>query len=333
MTRHYRFHITIIAAFMAVLLAGAAVAEDGDGGYAGAFFQIPIGARPTAMGGAYMAVSDDGAGVLYNPAGLSSIRRPIFGTSYRLMKLDRQVGYAALLFPAKGQSTIGASWLYAGAGDVEGRDNDGALTGNTFSMNNHAFSLLFAKRMIPLLSAGMKASYLHSLFAEMTAYSVAFDLGVMFYLDELVDRERRDLMPVQDIRVGLAVKHIESKYIWNNEDYQARYVESSRFGSEQQDKVPTEFGLGVSARFFERKLLAAADVRKNTEQGLAFHGGLEYMVRRDVAFRGGYCDGRFTAGTGYIFKMGDHALAIDYAFSTDRADEGSEHIFSLDLLW
>ena len=333
MTRRLGTYVTLLAVATTICLTGTIRAEDGDGGYAGAFLQVPVGARPTAMGGAYLGISDDGAGVLYNPAGIAVIRKPVFATSYRAMKLDRQLGYVTVLFPAKGYSTVGVHWLYAGVGDVEGRDSDGALTGNVLSMNNHVFSLLFAKRFVPLFSAGLKASYQHSQFAEMTAYCVSFDLGLMFYLDQLVNRERRDLMPVQDIRAGLVIKHMEAKYIWNNEDYLLRYTEGNQFGVEQEDKVPTVIGLGGSARFFERKLLVAADMRKNAEQDLAFHGGLEYTLIPEAALRGGYSDGRFTAGAGYLFKMGRHTLAVDYAFSTDRADEGSEHIFSFDLLW
>jgi hypothetical protein len=31
--------------------------------------------------------------------------------------------------------------------------------------------------------------------------------------------------------------------------------------------------------------------------------------------------------------LGNRLLGIDYAFSTDKADEGSEHIFSFDLMF
>jgi len=49
--------------------------------------------------------------------------------------------------------------------------------------------------------------------------------------------------------------------------------------------------------------------------------------------RGGYSDKRLVAGTGYLFQIGKNALSVDYAFSTDKADEGAEHIFSFDLLF
>jgi len=308
-------------------------ASEGEGGYAGAFFQIPVGARPTALGGAYLAVSDDGAGPLFNPAGLADLKRPLFASSYRMLALDRSLGYVTLIFPAKGRSAIGVNWLYAGSGDIAMRDQEGRELGQTLSFNNHAFSALFAKRFEDYISAGLKASYLHATFAEMTAFTVSFDFGIMLYINQFFNREVRDLMPVQDIRVGLTVKHLAAEYRWNNNNYLIEYGDPSSLSTDQDDAVPFEVGLGSSARFFQRKLLAAIDVRKNEKQALMFHAGMEYLVAPEFALRGGFSDGRFTAGTGYIFELGKRTLAIDYAFSTDKVDEGSEHIFSLDILF
>jgi len=75
------------------------------------------------------------------------------------------------------------------------------------------------------------------------------------------------------------------------------------------------------------------DVRKNTKQSLDFHAGAEYQVAPEFAVRGGFSAGRFTVGTGYLFNLKHYQLAVDYAFSTDRAGEGSEHIFSMDFLF
>ena len=44
-----------------LILVSPSYGEEADGGTAGAFLQIPTGARPTAMGGAYISISDDGA--------------------------------------------------------------------------------------------------------------------------------------------------------------------------------------------------------------------------------------------------------------------------------
>ena len=114
-----------------LLLLGvsAAMAADGSGGDAAAFLQVPIGARPAAMGGAYISISNDGAASFYNPAGLSGLKKSLFSSSYRLMELDRKLGYVAGVFPAKGQAAIGINWLYAGSGTVEARNSDARPAG------------------------------------------------------------------------------------------------------------------------------------------------------------------------------------------------------------
>jgi len=322
-----------IAVLMMLMVAPSAMADEGDAGYAGAFLYVPIGARPAAMGGAYLAVSDDGAGAMYNPAGLSNIKRTLFGTSYRVMKLDRVLGYATVIVPTKGQSALGVHWLYAGDKGLQARDRNGRLEGWEINKNDHDISIVFAKRFEKLFGAGLKMNYLQSSFVGMSAFGIGFDLGAMFYLSELFDRNTRDLMAVQDIRAGVTVKYLAAEYRWNNENYVGPKVSNQSGGRVQEDKIPVEIGLGGSARFFDRKLLLATDILKNTKQSPFFHAGAEYTLYPKLALRGGFSAGRLTAGTGFIFEVGNRTIAVDYAFSTDKADEGSEHIFSFDFLF
>jgi len=317
-----------------VVLCGfvAAAAEDGDGGLGGAYLQVPIGARPTALGGAYVAISDDGAGPLYNPAGIANLRKALFTSSYRLMQLDRTMGYVSLLIPTARSSTLGFSWLYAGSGSVEARNTDGDLLGYDLTQHNHSFSVMFAKRFESYLAAGFRGSYHHSQFAEMTSFSVALDLGVVLYISQLYKREKRETMAVQDITVGFVIRNLGAKYRWNNEKYLVKHS-TGVMGTEQEDGIPIEVGLGGSARFMKRKLVLAADVNGDEETRFTFHGGAEYFVSPQLALRAGYGDKRLSAGTGYVFNFSNTVLAIDYAFSTEKAGEGSEHIFSFDLLF
>jgi hypothetical protein len=332
MRKRTTMKITVLSLLLA-LVAGSLTASDGDGGYPVAFFQVPIGARPSGMGGAYLAVSNDASGALYNTAGLCSIDRPIFGTSYRALQLDRTLGYATVLFPSRSHSVIGLHWLYAGSGSVRVRDRNGFDLGRDFSVNNHVFGFIFAKKVSDLFSFGTKLNYLHTSFPEVSTYSVSFDFGVMAHLSELINREKRDLFPVQDIQAGLSVKHIAGKYMWNSEKYTQKYTTDSYYGYEQQDKFPIEIGLGVSGKLLKRKLLIATDLRKSEKQHIRFYGGAEYSVTPEFALRTGYSDSRFTAGTGFVFKVAKRSMSINYAFSSDKVEEGSEHIFSFDVLF
>lgn len=325
-----KLFVYIVAACL--VLPAALMAGDGDGGYAGSFLSVPIGARPVGMGGAYIAVANDGAGAFYNPAGLANIKQSMLASSYRTMDFDRKLGYVGFMIPTQGNSALGFNWLYAGSGSVEARNSDGDLLGYDISENNHAISAVFAKRFEKLFSVGFRGSYLHNEFADMSSFSVKFDLGVMLYLSQLFAREVRDMMFVQDLQAGLVVRNLGAVYRWNNEDYYSAHS-LDVFGSDQEDKIPLEVGLGVSGRFLERKLLVANDLLVVEHQGLKLHAGAEYFVRPEFSVRTGYSDESFTAGAGFILKLGEKNLAIDYAFSTDRVGEGSEHIFSFDLLF
>jgi len=313
-------------------LAGGARAGDGDGGYAAPWLQVPIGGRPTAMGGAYLAISDDGAGPLFNPAGLARLQRPMLSSSYRAMTLGRKLGYVTALSPVRGQSILGAHWLYAGSGSVEARDADGYLQGHDISLSAHQFVIVFAKRVTPFFSAGVNMNYILIDMPELDANSVGFDFGLMLYVEQLFNREKRDQLPVRDLQIGITVKNFSKTFRYLSDKYNLTYT-TSDVGTEQNDKVPVEVGLGVSGRLLKRRLLLATDVLKNEKQNPEFHAGAEYFLTEEFMLRTGYSDKRLTAGTGYLFKIGKKALAIDYAFSTDKADEGSEHIFSFDLLF
>ncbi|MDF1544405.1 MAG: PorV/PorQ family protein [bacterium] len=320
-------YVTGGAIILALLWTCPVSAEEADGGYAGSFMQVPVGARPAALGGAYRSISDDGAGPLYNPAGVASLPSPIFSSAYRVMQLDRSLGYITGLFPTSRGAVIGVNWLFSGSGNVAARNKDGDLLGSDISANNHSIGVVFAKRFEEIVSAGAKISYLHSELGELKTFTVGIDVGFVLYASHFFDRETRETMSVQDIRFGLTVKNLNSNYRWDTGDI------AGNIGVIQDDKVPLEFALSGSARFLNRKLVLASDLVKNTEQSFRLYSGTEYFVYPEFALRAGLSDGSFTAGTGYLIKLGSKGLAIDYAFTTDKVGEGSEHIFSFDLIF
>ncbi|MBI5266755.1 MAG: PorV/PorQ family protein [candidate division Zixibacteria bacterium] len=322
---------TVVLTLMLASLAASTLAVEGDGGYAGAFLQMPLGARPTAMGGAYVGVSDDAAGAIFNPGGLAGMTHREFGSSYRIMTLDRKLGQAAIFLPIQGEAILGLHWIYAASGSVPERDQDGALLGRDFSQTTHQFSILFAKRFEPWLGVGANMSYLYSRLPKISANSVGFDIGGMLFVNELMDREKRDLFFVQDLKIGLVMRNITKQFRWNSEKYMVEYYVGGQ-GVEVTDKFPIEAALGVSARFLNRKLLVAYDAVKAERQSFKIRAGAEYQVSDQFSLRSGYSIYGFAAGAGFAFHpRPNQTLGIDYAFSTGRADAGSEHLFSIGL--
>jgi opacity protein-like surface antigen len=322
---------TILTLAITVLLGSPTFSADGDGGYAGSFLQVPLGARPASMGGAYIGVSDDASGVMYNPAGLAGIPYREFTSAYRAMSQDRKLGYASVIFPVQGMATLGLQWTYAGSGSVEERDRDGALVGREISQNSHQFGVTFAKRFDPWIGVGANISYLYSKMSVISANSVGFDFGAMIYLTELVDREKRDKFFAQNAKVGLVVRNITKQFRWNSEKYLMKYTTGGT-GFIQTDKFPLEIGLGASSQFLDGKLLIALDGYKSEKQSVKGRFGAEYQLRPELALRSGYSVDGFAAGAGFQFDISpQRTVAIDYAFLSGRADAGSEHLFSLGL--
>ena len=73
--------IVIYIGLVILCLPIITLAEKGKGGYPGAYMELTVEPRPAAMGGAYIAVSDDAAGQLFNPAGLKSAGQNLYEES------------------------------------------------------------------------------------------------------------------------------------------------------------------------------------------------------------------------------------------------------------
>ena len=312
----------IFCALLLVTFSGVR-SESEEGGYAGAFLEIPVEARPAALGGAYTAIADDVAGQLYNPAGLSTLTDEMFSSSYRSMGLGRSLGFVSLVFPTRKQSALGLSWQYVGYGETEERGDDSDPTGNMVSSTEHAFGLTFAKRFQPYIAAGIKMNYYHKEVADISAGSIGIDLGLLLYVDSLYDFGSMEGKPITDIRFGVTGKNFAAKYLWEETD--------GGLSPSQTDEFPIVLMAGGSCRILQRSLLLAADFEKNFEQEPVLHFGAEYSIEENFAVRTGLNDGVITAGAGFKFRVQNMNFWIDYGFSDDRVGEGSDHIFTLDI--
>jgi hypothetical protein len=318
--------ISLIVPLCILILSALTVAETekgADGGYAGAFLKLAVEARPAAMGGAYVAVSDDAAGQLYNPGGLASITDEAFSSSYRAMKMGRSLGFLSLVFPTRRESAMGLSWQYVGYGEVEGRGEDSDPTGKMISSSEHAFGVAFSKRFIPSLSIGMKLNYFHKEVADLSSGSIGVDLGLLLFVDSLFEYGTMEDMPVSDIRFGFASRNIAAEYLWEEA--------AEGLTPSQSDEFPVVVAFGASCRTLQRSLLLAVDFEKNSKQDAVFRFGGEYNMENKFFIRAGLNDGTITAGAGFMFNIQEMMLAINYAFSDEQVGEGSDHIFTIDL--
>ena len=87
--------------------------------YAGEFLSVGAGARALGMGGAFVAVADDGTAAYWSPGGLSSLeRREVdFMHSQQFDNLVK-TNFISYVHPTSNWGTFGISWLRLGVEDI-----------------------------------------------------------------------------------------------------------------------------------------------------------------------------------------------------------------------
>jgi len=273
-------------------------AKTGDAGAAGAYLRMGVGARPLAMGGSFVAISDDAYATYWNPGGLTQLNSRQIGSMYAVMSADRRHSFLNYGQPLSKNWALGINWLGFGIDDIERRDSSGNLIEKLKdSENSYYFSL--AKRYNSSLSLGANLKTLTHQLAGKGANGFGFDIGAL-------------LKAKNNLSLGFILQDIGSSLKWNTE-------------SKHKDEVPLNIRIGGALRLFEEKLLLACDLEKNETQSIKLHLGGEYLITKALVLRAGYDDGELTAGAGFKFLF----FSLDYGFSTDKVKEGNPHILSL----
>lgn len=304
---------------------------EGNGGFAGAFLRIGLGARALAMGNAQVANPENGYGGYYNPAGLPYLQKKIFSISYSAMSLDRRFNYIGLATSLPPFAGVSAGWIYSGVGDIRAYDSRGVDVGG-IDHGLHAIYLSFGFQILAMLqqsgqfkglpsdlvSIGVSMKYLREGMDDNEEFKYSgkgfgADLGIL-------------IKPHKTFAMGYQLKDLNAKLESNTNDIFDR-------GSTLENKFPITQKLGI----FYHTPLDWAGVAYDFEWSDAgeekHHFGAE-LVSNIASGRLGYDNNHFTFGGGLEFKMIKQVyMMLDYAFLDDVEDEGVSHVFSWQFLF
>ena len=293
-----------------LLSALASLAVAGGASTSAIALRLPRGARPVALGGAYLALADDALALLYNPAGLTELRDPqLTGTHMEWLDGVRddavQLGVPLYGFGAWG---LGATYLYT---TDQGRDNWGVPTQgfNDFDFSAQAaFSLLLSDNG----SIGLTYKILREGYESHLNMGSSFDLGARYCL---LDRRLVLALGVTNVGSFLAVG--------------ANY---------SQQAITLKGGLAYTAT---RDLKLALEY---DHQPIDFFNTLRAGAEYSIPF--GAEDGHFTLRGGYALGADSssgglsglstglgahfHGFDVDYAF-IPKGDLGNSQLLSLSM--
>ena len=266
------------------------------------FLKIGVGARPLALGEAYVALADDISAIYWNPAGLVQLRRPEVGFTYNKWFEDIGYHFFGYSYPLN-DSIFALSVYYLGGGDIEGNDDAGNATGE-FSVYDLAFAFSHSRKLNDKLSAGVNFKFIREKLEDESANAFAFDLGVLYKTG------------IHNLDLGLNIQNIGTKI---------KFIEESA-------SLPLNCKFGLAYKLSRSyPLIFALDFNKLENRDIYFGAGAECWISDYLVVRIGRkfdseIDDKLRFGLGLRGKN----LRLDYAY-TPHKFLGDTHQFSVGL--
>ncbi len=282
------------------------------------FLKIGMGARATAMGDAYVALSNDISALYWNPGGLATLQENevIFQVTNWLF--DTKLYFMGLSYRFESIGTFGLSVISFSSGDMmETTVWDPEGTGRTFTASDFATGLTYSRQITERFSAGLTFKYITEKLDRVEASAIALDIGSVFVTDFF-----------NNMRIGFALSNLSSTMQLDGSDLTIQYlaVPSSKYvraqlGTEPWD-IPLLFRFGIATDVYQSELInltLSGEVMDSRDYSYRIATGGE-LAFKDLAFlRGGYKfnydEADFTLGAGLKIDIPPGiGMKLDYAY-------------------
>lgn len=288
------------------------------------FLTIGQGARSTAMGSAFVGVSNDVSSIYWNPAGLTKAEGVQIMFDHTMWIADIRYNFLAASYNLGDLGTIGVSFLSSNIGEMKVTTIEQPNgTGETFSASDMAISLAYAIQLTDRFSIGFNPKFIYQGIWKMSATAFAIDLGVQY------------VTPFDDAVLAMSISNFGTKMQLLGNSNLVLY-DPDPFGTGNNGKIPAyletnawslplNFRVGVSyqpIKFDEHTVLVAVDAAHPSDDYESLNIGAEYSYNDFIFIRGGYkslflqdSEESFTAGLGFRQQlMNNVAIRVDYAY-------------------
>lgn len=292
-----------------------------NGGFAGAYLRMGLGARSISLGNAGAADRASGYSFYYNPALSAFLENRIFSLSYSFLALDRRFNFIGFSMQVPPEAGFSVGWINSGVADISAYNSLAERAGEIEHSANGAY-FNFAKRFGSKFSLGLSIKYFWEMINDGTDdfdYSSngwGWDFGVAYLINK-------------DITLAAVIRDVGSKLKANTSNI-------FEFGGTTIDKFPLIYNLGVRYVTPYPWLRILYDFEISEEQIYRNHFGIEAVynpvasriAEENLSIRLGLSGEDIMAGTGLSFELFGYKSNLDYAFVPSIIDEGSSHIFS-----
>jgi hypothetical protein len=276
---------------------------------------VGIGARALGMGGAYVAVAEDGDALFNNPAGLGEI------DSLKLTSMAgnilEDVNYTVLgaVTPLGEKSAVGLGYAGSFVTGIELRDNYGILSRKA----NYGDSVIFAsfgRKLTEKLSLGIGLKYY---FTDGTEIDSGDGKGLN--LDFGILQKGWDWLSL-----GLVGQNLLSSGRMNYQNEESEALPLKLKAGAKIYLMGSGFGAAVVSPL---ELILAFDTHFLLQEtrSMTLHGGLEFSPNPFLTFRGGVDQTDPTAGLSIRFA----GIGFHYAYQPNNCWEPYGQYFSITI--
>lgn len=281
--------------------------------YAGDPLLLGAGARALGMGSAYIALSFDATAVYWNPAGLAPevYSRTDFEKNSLPPKREIHVQHAeqfggsinhdilALRLPIR-KGSIGLGIVRAGVDGIAltgledpdrpiGPDNRPVII-DKIGTADYVFRIAYGRHITDKLRLGAGIKMIRRDLSVGIGSGFGLDIGLLY-------------LPTSTFRIGATIRDLTKTRIAFPDGITDRISPSLLIGLALLRRVPGgDMTVGFSTHLNDEK--------STREKTSSIQLGTEYRLQHRLAFRLGYKDGHFTAGTGLQLRR----FGVDLAF-------------------
>jgi len=285
----------------------------------GNFLKIEAGARASAMGGAYVATSNDISSTYWNPGGLvlSEKNETIFQVTNWLA--DTKYYFFGTSYSLGDLGMVGISVFSFNSGDMEETtlfEPEG--TGRVFNTGNISVGLTLSRRFTDHFSAGLSIKYISESIDRTGASTMAIDVGSVFITNFL-----------NNMKIGISLSNLGGRMQLDGSDLSVKYLPengtkyiTSQLRTEPWD-LPLLFRFGLATDAYntdDYRVSISTELVDSRDYEYRLSIGGEFIFDEILALRGGYKfnydEATLSFGAGLNFqKISGVNLRADYAFN------------------
>ncbi|NOX88215.1 MAG: UPF0164 family protein [Calditrichaeota bacterium] len=286
------------------------------------FLTIPIGARATGMGGAFVALASDATSAYWNPAGLVRLNGNEINITHTPWLVGTDLNWLSIALKF-GPNAIGVSFNQLDYGSEEITTAQNPMgTGQKWEAADMAFGLSYARSLTNRFSFGATVKYIKQQIWHESATAIAMDVGLLFRTDfrgltigmnisnfgHEIKMKGKDLLQPVDIDPGNS---------GNNANIVANMDTDSW-------PLPLAFTVGLGMDVLRNKgwrVTIAGDATHPNDQKLYLNFGSEVSWRETLTLRAGYnslfkemAQEGLTLGFGLRYPIGSMVVSVDYSY-------------------